>query len=135
MDRLGAWSQKTLDVNGDIALEVAVDKFYERVLVDPSLVRFFEGHDHAKLRKHQFNFMKSAFSGGKFKYTHKSMDVAHARLFKMGLGGKEFDIVAGHLIGTLQSLNVPEDIQTDVVTVVGPLRSIFVEGYEKHAPQ
>ena len=53
MDRLGAWSQKTLDVNEDIALEVVVDKFYERVLVDPSLVRFFEGHDHAKLRKHQ----------------------------------------------------------------------------------
>jgi truncated hemoglobin YjbI len=77
--------------------------------------------------------MKSAFSGGKFKYTERSMDVAHARLFEMGLGGKEFDLVAGHLVKALNELNVPQDIITDVIEVVGPLRPIFVSGYEKYA--
>jgi hypothetical protein len=75
---------------------------------------------------------RSVFSAGKVKYTHKSMEAAHMRLFQMGLGGKEFDLVANHLVKTLQSLKVPEDIVTDVVGVVGPLRSIFVEGYEKY---
>ena len=135
LDRLDSWSMEKLQLSGDEALGVTVDKFYESVLVDPALVKYFEGHDHAKLRRHQFNFMKSAFSGGKFKYTEKTMDVAHTRLFKMGLGGKEFDIVAGHLASTLKALNVPSDIQTDVMGVVGPLRGIFVEGHNKHAPK
>ena len=133
LDRLGVWSMKILNIDGDTALQAAVDKFYELVLVDPQLEIFFEGHDHTKLRKHQFLFMKSAFSGGKFKYTERSMDVAHARLFEMGLGGKEFDLVAGHLVKALNELNVPQDIITDVVEVVGPLRPIFVSGYEKYA--
>ena len=56
-------------------------------------------------------------------------------LFKMGLGGKEFDLVAGHLIGALNALNVPGDITTDIVGVVGPLRSIFVDGGAKYGPK
>eukprot|EP01035_Chromulina_nebulosa_P008979 gene8979-12134_t len=133
LDRLSVWSMETLNIDGDTALGAAVDKFYEKVLVDSLLERFFVGHDHAKLRKHQFMFMKSAFSGGKFKYTERSMDVAHAKLFEMGLGGMEFDLVAGHLVLALRDLNVPEDIITDVVGVVAPLRPIFVAEYEKYA--
>ena len=133
LDRLGVWSLESLNIDGDTALQAAVDKFYEGVLVDPLLERFFVGHDHAKLRIHQFTFMKSAFSGGKYKYTERSMDVAHAKLFEMGLGGKEFDLVAGHLVAALSALNVPQDIITDVVGVVSPLRPIFVSGYEKYA--
>ena len=134
-DRLDAWSTATLKIDGDTALQAAVDKFYSTVLVDPELKRFFEGHDHEKLRKHQFNFMKAAFSGGKFKYSDRSMEAAHLNLFKMGLGGKEFDLVAGHLVGALKALNVPSDIISDIVGVVGPLRTIFVDGAIKYGPK
>ncbi len=134
-DRLDDWSRSALNIDGDTALGVTVDKFYESVLVDPLLERYFADHDHAKLRKHQFNFMKAAFSRGKFPYTHRTMEVAHTRLFQMGLGGSEFDVVAGHLVGTLQALNVPEDIQNDIVGVVGPLRQIFVDGQLKYGPK
>jgi hemoglobin len=132
LERLDAWSTKTLNVDGDKALEVAVDKFYDRALIDPGLIKYFEGQDPAKLRRHQFNFMRSAFSNGKYTYKERTMEVAHDKLFKMGLGGKEFDLVAKNLVDALNSLNVPADIVTDVVGVVGPLRPIFVAGYEKY---
>ncbi len=56
------------------------------------------------------------------------MKVAHSRLFDMGLGGKEFDIVAGHLVAVLKSFNVPADIIDDIVAKVVPLRETFVQG-------
>ena len=58
LDRLDTWSKAALNIDGDTALQAAVDKFYSTVLVDPALARYFEGHDHEKLRKHQFKFMK-----------------------------------------------------------------------------
>ena len=76
--------------------------------------RSAQGHDHAKLRKHQFIFMKSAFSGGKFKYTERSMDVAHAKLFEMGLDVRN-SIWWRDTWCLPCDLNVPEDIITDVV--------------------
>jgi truncated hemoglobin YjbI len=72
--------------------------------------------------------MRYAFSDGGHKYSGKNMIEAHARLFPMGLGGEEFDLVAGALVSTLQSINVPADIISDIVAVVSPLRSIFVDG-------
>ena len=56
-------------------------------------------------------------------------------LFKMGLGGKEFDLVAGHLVDALNALNVPSNITADIVEVVSPLRSVFVEGGAKFGPK
>jgi hypothetical protein len=79
--------------------------------------------------------MRYAFSDGSHKYSGKSMIEAHARLFPMGLGGEEFDLVAGALVSTLQSINVPADIISDIVAVVSPLRSIFVDGRNNYLAQ
>jgi truncated hemoglobin YjbI len=75
--------------------------------------------------------MRYAFSGGEHPYNFKSVEDAHARLFAMKLGARHFDYVAENLVATLQSLNVPQDIQNDVVTTVVPLRQIFVDGENK----
>ena len=72
--------------------------------------------------------MRYAFSNGQKQYSNRSMLVAHSRLFDMGLGGNEFDIVAGHLVATLKSFNVPDDIVNDIVAKVSPLRDTFVKG-------
>lgn len=47
-------STKTLleKIGGEELLDTAVDLFYNRVTVDPELVRFFEGHDINRLRAH-----------------------------------------------------------------------------------
>jgi truncated hemoglobin YjbI len=76
--------------------------------------------------------MRYAFSAGKFEYNFKSIGDAHSHLFAMKLGAHHFDYVAENLVATLKSLNVPDDIQTDVVAVVVPLRQIFVDGEKNH---
>jgi hypothetical protein len=50
-------------LGGDAVLTVAVDEFYANMVVEPSLKKFFDGVDVDRLKKHQFNFMKIAFTG------------------------------------------------------------------------
>lgn len=56
--------------------------------------------------------------------------MAHERVFRMGAGVKEFDVVAGLLVQTLEELNVPSDIVNDITVVVLPLRQVFSDGYD-----
>ncbi len=72
--------------------------------------------------------MTMAF-GGSGKYDGKSMAAAHKRMFEqMGLTAEHFDMVAGHLLATLEDMKVPRPLVDEVVAVVGPLRAIFEEG-------
>ena len=117
LDRLG----------GPPALEAAVDIFYDRIVADDALARFFETTDMKMLRDHQYKFMEIAFTE-----VPQDLDVAkyvsdsHKRLLeKEGLNASHFDLVAGHLVGTLQGLGVKDDIVDEVVATVGPLRAVF----------
>ncbi|CAB9497844.1 truncated hemoglobin GlbN [Seminavis robusta] len=117
LDRLG----------GPPALEAAVSIFYDRVVADPELERFFKGVDVDALRDHQYQFMEIAFTK-----IPEDLDVvayisdAHARLLrKEGLNESHFDLVAGHLVGTLQGLGVQQAEIDSVVATVGPLRGVF----------
>jgi hemoglobin len=116
LDRLG----------GPAALKEAVYEFYGRILDDEQLAPFFQHTDMTKLRAHQYKFMEIAFTE-----IPQGLDVAkyltdtHARLFEKGLNAKHFDLVAGHLVDTLKSLKVDQDVINDVVATVGPLRAVF----------
>jgi hemoglobin len=111
------------------ALRAAVDIFYEKLTGDEQLKKFFEDISVARLKVHQFNFLRFAFTE-----IPKDMDVyqymidKHKRLFnEKGLNETHFDLVAGHLVATLQQLNVPEPLIAEVVGIVGPLRSAFAD--------
>jgi hemoglobin len=106
-----------------------VDIFYEKVTGDEQLKKFFEGVSVARLKVHQFNFLRFAFTE-----IPKDMDVyqymidKHKRLFnEKGLNETHFDLVAGHLVATLQQLNVAEPLIAEVVGIVGPLRAAFAD--------
>ena len=99
------------------------------MLDDEKLKRFFVGTNIEALKAHQYHFMATAFTA-----IPKDMDVVglirdkHARLFQnAGLNEKHFDMVAGHLVGTLKGLGVAEREVNDAVAVVAPLRAIFQE--------
>ena len=111
------------------ALRAAVEIFYARVTGDEKLKVFFEGVSVARLKVHQFNFLRFAFTEiPKDMDVHQYMIDKHARLFNdLGLNETHFDLVAGHLVATLQQLNVSEPVIADVVAVVGPLRAAFEE--------
>ena len=64
--------------------------------------------------------------GGASNYDGKSMEDAHAKARAEGLNGQHFDKVAGHLVSTLQELNVPSPLINEVVSVVGPTKEAIV---------
>jgi hemoglobin len=124
-----------IDLPPPEALRATVDIFYERLVADEQLKIFFDEVSVTRLRAHQFNFLSIAFTE-----IPADMDVyqymidKHSRLFnEKGLNGTHFDLVAGHLVASLQQLNVPENLVTEVVSIVGPLRAAFADEAERVA--
>lgn len=126
-------------LGGIDAVKAAVEEFYTRILADEKLAFFFEGTSMAALKAHQLSFMKVAFTE-----IPEDLDVAalmlekHDRLFKeKGLNETHFDLVAGHLIGALEHLKVPQDLIDEAIGIVATLRPVFEEGGKlaKESPQ
>lgn len=108
-------------LGGRDAVEAAVDLFYQKVLADPRISRFFAGVDMDKQRGKQKIFLTYAF-GGPVKYQGKDMRQAHKHLVEKGLNDTHFDAVAGHLKATLEELSVPADLIDEVMAIAGSTR-------------
>ena len=108
-------------LGGEAAVNAAVDIFYDKVLDDYRINRFFEKTDMAKQLEHLKAFMTVAF-GGPNNYTGRSLRDGHARLVKMGLNDSHFDAVMGHLGATLQELNVPAELIAEAAALVESTR-------------
>eukprot|EP00978_Attheya_sp_CCMP212_P043454 scaffold284358_cov55-Attheya_sp.AAC.3 len=123
-------------LGGEPALKAVVDAFYVRILADKELEIYFKDADMVKLKRGQYVFLKSVFTKIPDKFNGSEfMYEKHKRLFRLGLGGNEFDIVAGHLVAALQSLKVKQPLIDEVVSIVSPLRIYFVEGAERVAKE
>eukprot|EP00543_Licmophora_paradoxa_P019095 CAMPEP_0202473912 /NCGR_PEP_ID=MMETSP1360-20130828/92100_1 /ASSEMBLY_ACC=CAM_ASM_000848 /TAXON_ID=515479 /ORGANISM="Licmophora paradoxa, Strain CCMP2313" /LENGTH=413 /DNA_ID=CAMNT_0049100997 /DNA_START=106 /DNA_END=1347 /DNA_ORIENTATION=- len=121
-------------IGGPSALEAAVDIFYEKLVVDPQLAKFFEGIKLDNLKAHQRKFLTLALTKVPEGVDVPAlMDTKHAKLFKMGLNESHFDLVAGHLVATLEGLQVKKEHIDAIVGIVGPLRVVFEEGAKKYA--
>jgi hemoglobin len=124
LDRLG----------GEDALTAAVSEFYGRIMADDVLAPFFDGIVMEVMKVHQFRFMKIAFTGIPENYDVAAMIAQkHQRLFGLGLNETHFDLVAGHLVASLEKLGVAQSEIEEVVAVVGPLRVVFEEGAKRVA--
>ena len=106
-------------LGGQEAVDLVVDKFYEKVLADERVKHFFASTDMQAQRNHQKNFMTYAF-GGTDKFTGRNMREAHQKLVEdMGLTDVHFDAIAENLVTTLQDVGVSQDLIDEVVTIVG----------------
>lgn len=104
-------------LGGADAVNLAVDKFYERVLQDERIKHFFADVDMVKQRAHQRAFLTYAF-GGSDKYDGRYMREAHKDLVeKFGLNSEHFDAVAEDLMETLKEMGVGEDLLAEVAAV------------------
>ena len=84
-------------LGGTAAIDLAVDKFYERVLQDDRIKHFFADVDMVKQRAHQKAFLTYAF-GGTDQYDGRYMREAHQQLVtQKGLNSEHFDAVAENL--------------------------------------
>lgn len=108
-------------LGGEAAVNAAVDIFYDKVLSDYRINRFFDKADIAKQVEHLKAFMTLAF-GGPNDYTGRTLRDGHARLVKMGLNDSHFDIVMEHFGATLQQLNVPGELVAEAAALVESVR-------------
>jgi len=104
-------------LGGKAAVDLAVDKFYEKVLSDERIKHFFEGVDMVKQRAHQKAFLTYAF-GGTSKYDGRYMREAHQDLVeKRGLSGEHFDAVAENLLEALKEMGVSQELRNEVAAI------------------
>lgn len=104
-------------LGGAAAVDLAVDKFYARVLQDDRVKHFFAQVDMAKQRAHQKAFLTYAF-GGTDLYAGRQMRAAHQDLVeKQGLKSAHFDAVAEDLMETLKEMGVSEELRAEVAAI------------------
>jgi hemoglobin len=109
-------------IGGQEALIAVVDDFYVRVLADPELAGFFSGANMSRLKGKQVEFFSSAL-GGPDPYTGLSMkDVHRGR----GIRQAHFDLVAKHLIDSLDGAGVPAETVDTIIGAIAPLADDIV---------
>lgn len=125
-------------IGGDEAVRAAVNKMYDKILVDAELAPFFEHVNVATLRHSQTAFVIFAFGGynephhssdlnvGKRnildKYTGVNLRAVHTRAVAQGLSDRHFDLVAGHLEQSMRELGVAEELIAEAMAIVGSTR-------------
>lgn len=106
-------------IGGDAALNVVVDRFYRKILMDQDVRHFFDDIDMPTQLQKQKNFLKMAFGGCPAEeYTGKDLREVHERMVKNGLNDVHFDKVLTHLKDSLVELDVPaNEIETMMETL------------------
>jgi hemoglobin len=117
-------------LGGIDAVTAAVEEMYKRLLADELTAPFFENISMARLKQHQVQFMKIAFT-----QIPDDLDVAavmrekHMKLFvEHGLNETHFDKVAECFVGACNHLGVAQELIDEAVGIIGPLRGIFEQG-------
>lgn len=110
-------------LGGKDAVRTAVDLFYDKILADEHINRFFKDTDMAKQRAHQTKFLTYAF-GGLPNYPGNNMRNAHKQLVEEeGLNDSHFDAVAENLQSTLEDMSVNADLIAEVMSIVSFTRN------------
>ena len=107
--------QQTLSdrIGGMAAVNAAVDIFYPKVLADETLSHFFTNVNMATQAGKQKAFLAYSF-GAPMAYSGKKMSDAHTH---MNLTAAHFNAVAGHLVTTLQELQLSQNLIDEVVLI------------------
>ena len=121
-------------LGGAPAVDVAVDKFYEKVVNDDRVKSFFKTVDMRKQRQKQKSFLTYAF-GGPNNYTSKNMRDGHRYMVRdQGLNDMHFDTIVELLAGTLKELDIPDSDIAQVGAIAESVRDDVLcrgEGLEK----
>jgi hemoglobin len=111
-------------IGGMAAVNAAVGIFYQKVLADESISHFFAHIDMEKQSGKLKAFLAYAF-GAPMNYSGKSMSDAHSY---MNLTEGHFNAVAGHLVATLQELNVPQNLIDEAAAIAMSVKGDIVRG-------
>lgn len=108
-------------LGGESAVDVAVFRFYRKVLADQHIRHFFDNTDMTRQAAKQKAFLTLVL-GGPSNYSGRDVGEGHAHLLKMGLDDSHVDAVINHLGNTLLELGAkPEDV-AEVAALAESLR-------------
>jgi hemoglobin len=93
-------------LGGEGAIQAVVDGMYAKIFSDPELTDFFRKTDKQRQKDMQFAFL-SQVTGGPQAYTGRSMKDVHKG---RGIQEKEFGLVAGHVVSTMNELKFPQEL-------------------------
>jgi hemoglobin len=110
------------ELGGKETIALVVDHFYEKMLADEELKHFFDHTDMKKQRAHLTAFVSFAI-GSHDSYKGKNMKDAHAHL---QIKSDHFNKTAGHLITTLQELQVTQEKIDTIISKIAPLHDDIV---------
>jgi hemoglobin len=109
-------------LGGEAAVMLAIPLFYEKVLADDRLARFFSELDMDAQTKKQVSFMSRAL-GGPTEHHGKALGPAHKTLVEeQGLGDKHFDALIELLVQTLSEMGIDEALCSDVTSALETTR-------------
>ena len=112
------------EIGGAPAVTVVVDAFYERLIADPDLMAYFQGHDMSRLKAHQRALVTVALGGTSEQYNGRMMQPAHAG---MAITNEAFDKVLDHLLAVLTGAGVSPVTSAKILAILQPLRTDVVE--------
>ena len=108
------------------AISAVVNDFAEKLFVDPDVGPFFKGmgtDTRKSFIQKNINLVCNV-TGGSCKVLSRPAKTVHAGL---GITQKEFDIVANHLIDTLDAFNVPAKEKQELLAIIDTLKPDIVE--------
>jgi hemoglobin len=113
-------------LGGYDAIAAAADDFIARLLRDPSLAGFFAGHsDSAKARIRQLIVEQiCTATGGPCVYIGRDMRTTHKGL---GITEAHWTAAVGHLIASLNKLEVAHKEKQELLAIVSRLKKDIVE--------
>ena len=97
-------------LGGKPAIDAVVDLMYQKIFPDPELEDFFRKTDKQRQMDMQAMFLTHV-TGGPVEYTGKNMHDAHKG---RGIQQREWDLVFGHVVSSMQELGVSADLIDEV---------------------
>jgi hemoglobin len=109
-------------LGGAPAIEAVVDELYRRILADPELAPFFS-RVNLRSQASRMRAFVTMVTGGPNEYRGRDMQTAHRG---HAIEDRHFDLVAGHLVATLEVAGADPVAADELVTMVAGLRGDVV---------
>jgi hemoglobin len=113
-------------LGGYDAIAAVVDELLQRLFSDPQVGLYWKGRNNdSKKRDRQLlvDYL-CQIAGGPVVYTGRDMKSGHAGL---GISESDWQVTAGHLSATLETLHVPEPEKQEVLAFVSSLKRDIIE--------
>lgn len=118
-------------IGGDLAVQQMIESLFDSAVDDQDLGVFFRDSSVSALITHQIKFYRMVFGPEEDRPSPDDlvdyMILTHSRLFRdYGLNEEHFDAVAGGVVRGLQMMQVEQAIIDECVSLLAPLRDVFV---------